>query len=45
VLGRQFKPGLVNVNSYNRSTQRGSDLHAESTDSSHTHKYCYVVRF
>ena len=44
MLGRQSKPGLINVQGYDRSTQRGSDLHAESTHSSHAHKYSHIVR-
>ena len=44
VLSRQFKPGLVNVNGYNCSAHRSSDLHAESTHSSHAHKYSHIIR-
>ena len=44
MLGDQIKPGLVNVNRYDRSTQRGSDLYAESADPSHANEYSHVIR-
>jgi hypothetical protein len=44
MLRRQVKPGLVNINSYDCGTNRGSELRAESADSPHTHKYSHVIR-
>ena len=43
MLGRQFKPGLVNVNGDNCGAHSGSDLYAESADSSHADKYSHVI--
>src|ERR1035437_939561 len=44
VPGRQVKPSLVDVNGHNGRPHGGSDLYAESTDSSHAHKYSHVLR-
>jgi hypothetical protein len=35
---------LVDVNGHNGRPDGGSDLYAESTDSSHAHKYSHVIR-